>query len=586
MQVRLLGPVDVTTGDVARPLPGVRRKSVLAALALHAGDVVSTDRLLDIVWEGGAGGTLNTLQRHISYLRDALGDRSSILSSPPGYRLNLGADPTDVVVAERLIEQGRRQGDSARSAADYRAALRLWRGPSLVDVAGLDWFGQHADRLERLRLVAVEGLFDARLALGESAGLVPELETLARQLPFQESVHRQLMLALYRSGRQQEALAAFQRLRALLDEELGISPSAPLRSLQAAILHQDPDLDLPPPPVAVPAPPPATPLPAQLPLAVPGFAGRAAELALLDAVLTAQRDPASPSSSAVVIAAVSGMPGVGKTTLAVHWAHQAAARFPDGQLYVNLRGFDPSAAPLDPNVALADFLGAFGVSSARIPADLDARAALYRSVLAPRRVLVVLDNARDAEQVRPLLPGSAGCLAIVTSRNRLTTLVVAQGAQPLNLEPLTEEESRDLFATRIGADRVAGEPEATRAILDRCARLPLAIAVAAAGAASVPGLPLALLAARLRDAGDSLDTLSGGDPATDLRDVFTWSYRMLSPEAARLLRVLGLHPGPDLATAAAASLAGVPVSPRADSPRRAHPVQPAHRERSRTLHHP
>ena len=545
-------------------MPGLRRKAVLAALALHAGDVVSTDRLIDIVWGGGESAGLNTLQRHVSYLRGVLGDKATILSQPPGYRLDLGADPTDVVVAERLVEQARQCDDPARSAAGYRAALGLWRGPALADVAGLDWFGQHADRLERLRLVAVEGLFDARLALGDSAGLVPELEALARQLPFQESVHRQLMLALYRSGRQQEALAAYQRLRNLLDEELGISPSAPLRELQAAILRQSPELDPPPPatslPAPHPAPHPATPLPAQLPLAVPGFAGRVDELARLDAVLAAQREPASSPSPSVAISAVSGMPGVGKTTLAVHWAHRVAGQFPDGQLYVNLRGFDPSAAPLDPNAVLADFLGAFGVTSARIPADLDARAALYRSVLAPRRVLVVLDNARDAEQVRPLLPGSAGCLVVVTSRNQLTTLVAAQGAQPLGLDPLTEQESHDLFARRIGADRVAGEPEATRAILDRCARLPLAIAVAAASAASAPGLPLEMLAARLHEAADTLPTLSGGDPATDLRDVFTWSYRMLSPDAARLLRLLGLHPGPDLAGEAAASLGGIPVA--------------------------
>ena len=558
MQVRLLGPVDVAAGDVARPVPGLRRKAVLAALALHAGDVVSTDRLIDIVWGEGGSASLNTLQRHVSYLRGVLGHKASILSQPPGYRLDLGADPTDVVVAERLVEQARACDDPARSAAGYRSALGLWRGPALADVAGLDWFGQHADRLERLRLVAVEGLFDARLALGEAAGLVPELEALARRYPFQESVHRQLMLALYRSGRQQEALAAYHRLRHLLDEELGISPSAPLRELQAAILRQAPQLDLPPPAPSVPGRHPAT-LPAQLPLAVPGFAGRVDELARLDAVLAGQRE-SSPSASSVAVAAVSGMPGVGKTTLAVHWGHRVAAQFPDGQLYVNLRGFDPSAAPLDPNPVLADFLGAFGVTATRIPADLDARAALYRSVLAPRRVLVVLDNARDAEQVRPLLPGSAGCLALVTSRNQLTTLVAAQGAQPLGLDPLTERESHDLFTRRIGADRVAGEPEATLAILDRCARLPLAIAVAAASAASAPGVPLGTLAARLREAADTLPTLSGGDPATDLRDVFTWSYRMLSPDAARLLRLLGLHPGPDLVGDAAASLGGVPVA--------------------------
>ncbi|GAB3947061.1 hypothetical protein GCM10027614_41640 [Micromonospora vulcania] len=261
----------------------------------------------------------------------------------------------------------------------------------------------------------------------------------------------------------------------------------------------------------------------------------------------------------MVIAAVSGTPGVGKTTLAVHWAHRVADHFPDGQLYVNLRGFDAGGAVLDPADAIRGFLAALGVPVERIPAGLSAQAGLYRSLLAGRRVLVVIDNARDAEQVRPLLPGSAGCVAVVTSRNQLTSLVASEGAQPLALDLLPAAEARDLLARRLGSDRVAGEPTAVDQIIESCARLPLALAVATSRAATRPGFPLAALADELRDAADALDAFDGGDPTTDVRAVFSWSYQALSPAAGRLFRLLGLHPGPDIAVPAAASLAGIAV---------------------------
>jgi tetratricopeptide (TPR) repeat protein len=250
---------------------------------------------------------------------------------------------------------------------------------------------------------------------------------------------------------------------------------------------------------------------------------------------------------------------VGKTALAVHWAHRVAAEFPDGQLYVNLRGFDPRGRAMDPGEALRGFLDAFGVPVARIPQGLTAQAGLYRSLLAGKRVLVVLDNARDAEQVRPLLPGTPGCLAVVTSRDYLTGLVAAEGARPLDLDLLTVAEAGDLLTRRLGEERVAGEPGAVREIIERCARLPLALAITAARAAAKPGLPLAAVARELREAVRTLDPFDGDDTATDVRAVFSWSYRVLSTEAARLFRLLGLHPGPDIAVAAAASLAGVPA---------------------------
>jgi tetratricopeptide (TPR) repeat protein/transcriptional regulator with XRE-family HTH domain len=293
---------------------------------------------------------------------------------------------------------------------------------------------------------------------------------------------------------------------------------------------------------------------AQLPLAVPGFAGRSAQLAALDAVaaLAVQSRPVT-----VVISAVSGTAGVGKTALAIHWAHRVRDRFPDGQLYVNLRGFDPGGAVMAAAEAVRRFLDALGVPAERIPADLDAQAGLYRSLLAGRRMLVVLDNARDAEQVRPLLPGAAGCLVVVTSRSELSGLVAGAGAHPVSLDLLTGPEAWQLLAARLGPERLAAEPDPVQEIIQWCARLPLALAIVAARAAAHPDFPLAALAAELREPAERLDALADADPGSDLRAVFSWSYRALSPPAARLFRLLGLHPGPDISAAAAASLAGL-----------------------------
>ena len=294
--------------------------------------------------------------------------------------------------------------------------------------------------------------------------------------------------------------------------------------------------------------PNGTPVPAQLPADVAAFAGRAGPLAQLDGLLGA---------STVVISAVSGTAGVGKTALAVHWAHRVRDRFPDGQLYVNLRGFDASGQVLPPPDAIRVLLDALGVAPDRLPTGLDAQTALYRSLLAGRRLLIVLDNARDAEQVRPLLPGETGSLVLVTSRNRLTGLVATDGAHPLALDLLSEAEGHELLARRIGAQRLADEPAAARALVAACARLPLALAVLAARARQ-SGFPLAALAADLAEAGTRLDVLDGGDPTSRLRAVFAWSYLTLGEPAARLFRLLGLHPGPDVTVAAAASLAGLP----------------------------
>ena len=560
MLIRLLGPVDVLADEGPRQVRGLRRKAVLATLALHGGEVVSAGRLAEMVWGKDPPPTaVNTLQAHVSYLRTVLGSKTAIRARRPGYLLDLGGDPSDAQAAEQLLRKGTSSADPAEGVRHLRAALALWRGQSLADVTGLAWLEEQAVRLDLLYLQVKRALAEARLAAGEHAALVPELEEMAAESPLDEQVHGQLMLALYRCGRQADALAAFGRLRAVLAEQLGIDPSPMLRDLQTAILRQDEALAVPArSPTNMAARPIPIPVPAQLPSAVPGFAGRAAELARLDAVLAQAERERSAGSVAVVISAVSGTAGVGKTALAVQWAHRVAARFPDGQLYVNLNGFGPGGQPAEPGEAVRGFLAGLGVAPAEVPGGVPAQAALYRSLLAGKRVLVVLDNARDAEQVRPLLPGSAGCLAIVTSRSDLAGLVAAEGAYPVSLDLLPPAEAGELLARRLGEARVASEQSAVSEIIERCARLPLALAIAAARAAARPGFPLAAIAAGLRGATATLDPFGGTDLTTDVRAVFSWSCRLLSGDAARLFALLGLHPGPDISVPAAASLAAVP----------------------------
>ncbi|WFE64289.1 helix-turn-helix domain-containing protein [Micromonospora sp. WMMD714] len=298
------------------------------------------------------------------------------------------------------------------------------------------------------------------------------------------------------------------------------------------------------------------PVPRQLPPALPGFVGRAAQLDQLDAGRTGHDAPgrAGPTSTVVL----SGTAGVGKTTLAVYWAHRVADRFPDGQLYVDLRGFDSTGAMVTPTEAVRGFLEALGVPPDRVPTHLSAQVGLYRSLLADRRMLVLLDNARDVDQVRPLLAGSPNCLCLVTSRHRLAGLITAEGARQITVDLLSTDEAWELLARRLGADRLTVEPAAVDEMIERCVRLPLALAVLAARGAAHPTFPLATIVAELREAPRLLDSFDGGDTGTDVQAVFSWSYRNLTPPAARLFRLFGCHPGPDTGVAAAASLAGLP----------------------------
>jgi len=540
--VRLLGPVDAVVEGTVRAISGGRRKAVLAVLALHPGRPVSTDRLVEYAWGDRAPSTAaQTVRNHVAYLREVLGSRAAIVARDGGYALDLplgggeGTANTDVGRAESLIVLGEQAADPAEGVRLLRSSLALWRGPSLVDVADGDWLRQHADRLDEWRLRTVQTLVDLRLALGEHAGVVPELERLTGLHPYRENLHRQLMLALYRAGRQAEALSAYQRLRRAMNDELGLDPSPDLRELEAAILRQDSGLRAP------------SDRPAQLPPAARLFAGRAAELERLDEIRT-------DAHRAVVI--VAGTAGVGKTTLALRWAHAAAAGFPDGQIYLNLRGFDADDAVVGPAEGIRGLLEALRVPMSELPVEFEAQAARYRAVLAGRRTLIVLDNARDEDQVRPLLAGGPGSLVLVTSRNRLIGLIATEGAYSLNLDLLTAAESRLMLEQRLGVARVAGEPRAVEEIIGRCAGLPLALAVAAARGASYTSLPLAEVARQLRG---ELKSFEGGDRATDVRVVLSWSYRTLRPAAARVFRLVGWAPGPDISVTAVAHLADRPV---------------------------
>jgi DNA-binding SARP family transcriptional activator len=576
MDVRILGPFEVYGAGRLLALGGTQQRAVLAMLALRLDEVVSTDFLVDGLWGDRPPATaVNIVQVYVSRLRKALQVRQEpgwagtamLQRRGPGYVLELDPEQLDLHRFERLAREGARALNSApaRAASTLQEALALWRGRPLAEFADAPFAQAEIPRLEQQRLNALETRLAADLALGRHGEAVGELQALVARWPLHEGLHGLLMLSLYRSGRQAEALGVYQRMRHRLADEFGVDPGGPLKQLHQRILRADPTLILTATATATatatmgggPSAPEQGRVPRQLPAPVRHFTGRTAELAALDALLV----EATAAGAPVIISAIAGTAGTGKTALAVYWAHRIADRFPDGQLYVNLRGFDPGGQPMAPAEAVRGFLGALAVPPEHLPVDLDAQAALYRSRMAGKKMLIVLDNARDTAQVRSLLPGTTGCLVLVTSRNQLTGLIAASGAQPLNLDLFTQVEAEELLSRRFGPSRIAAEPEATREIITSCARLPLALTLVAARAAAQPTFPLAGLAAELRDAHARLDALAGQDgPAADVRSVFSWSYRQLSGPAARLFRLLGQHPGPHVTVAASASLAGLPLS--------------------------
>jgi DNA-binding SARP family transcriptional activator/Tfp pilus assembly protein PilF len=572
MEFCLLGPLLVRRDGIAVPLSPGKQRALLTALLLNANNAVPTGQLAEMLWEPDPPASARaSLQNLVMRLRRALADadHSLIAGLDDGYLINVRAGELDIERFEAALAAAReaaRRGSWTEAADLLRTALTLWRGEPLSGVPYTTFIHQEASRLAELRLEAVEAHIEADMRLGRHAEVLAELQQLSADHPLREHLHWLLMLALYRCSRRAEALAAFQQARAVLVAQLGLEPSAQLQKLQQQILAGDPVLEFPSAAGAATgagqtgaaggeqgtASDQALVVPRQLPAVVAQFTGRERELAALTAML--DQDAAAPGT--VVISAIGGTAGVGKTALALHWAHQVADRFGDGQLYVNLRGFDSSGIPAAPDEAIRGFLDALGVPPRRIPPTPQAQTGLYRSLLAGRKMLLVLDNAWDEQQVRPLLPASPGSLVLVTSRNQLSGLAVADGARLLSLDVLTHEEAVQLLAARLGAARAGAEASAVSEIASLCGCLPLALTVAAARAAVRPGFALAAVAAELRDAVGRLDALDPGDPGSSLQAVFSWSSRHLSGESVRMFRLLGLHPGPDISIVAAASLAG------------------------------
>ncbi|WP_037801830.1 AfsR/SARP family transcriptional regulator [Streptomyces sp. LaPpAH-108] len=593
LRFSVLGPVRAWCGDRELGLGSPQQRVVLAALLLRRKRAVTLAELVDAVWGlEPPTAAVSVLRTYVSRLRKVLEpDRDpadpprTIVSVGDGYTIRIPETALDLAEFERRVRdaaEAAASGDESAAADLLHEALDGWQGMALAGLPG-PLAEAERSRLAEERLNALERRLDLDVRLGRHGQAIAELMALTDEHPLREELCRLLMLALYRSGRQAEALAAYRGTRTTLVSELGVEPGAALRDLHTRILATDRSLDLRPrhrteeaaapgtttamtgtaastsgaarsdaaPEPAVRADPPRI---AQLPGELAVFTGRNAELEWARGLFPLDGG-ALPT---LVISAISGMAGVGKTTLAVHLAHRVAEHFPDGQLFVNLRGFDPTGSVMPPQEAIRILLDALGVPPQQLPSGLEAQTALYRSMLAKRRVLILLDNARDSEQVRPLLPGCPGCLVIVTSRNQLTGLVVGEGAQPLTLSQLTPAEAHEFLARRLGADRLAEDPAAVDEIVARCALLPLALAVVAARAATHPGFPLGAIADELRDSPENLDAFAGDDVTIDVRTVFASSYELLSAPAARLFRLLGLHRGPDLSAPATAALAGLP----------------------------
>ncbi|WP_257153665.1 AfsR/SARP family transcriptional regulator [Streptomyces lunaelactis] len=554
MRFAVLGPVRSWCGPDEVDLGPPKQRAVLAVLLLGEGAQVPVDALVDAVWgTGSPGSAVSSLRTYVHRLRRLLGPLA-ILSVRDGYQMHTSPESLDLAAFRDLVARGdraRRDNDAKTAARYLNDALAHWQGTALAGIRG-EYAQAQRKRLDRLRLSALEASLAVRLELGEHADAARELAALVAEHPLDERFREMLMLALYRSGRQAEALVTYKEARAVLADELGVDPGPELRHMFERILRADAGLIAPP----TPAPAPDQPTPAQLPAELPAFVGRAAQLAQLDLLLPGNGEV----PTTIVVSAIAGMAGVGKSTFAVHWAHHVSSRFPDGQLYIDLRGFDPAGLPVSPDRALRTLLESLGADPQSLPQDADALVACYRTRLAGRRVLLLLDNASDAQQVRPLLPASPGCLVIVTSRNRLSGLIATDGACPVHLDVLSVAEARDFLVRRLGADRVAAEPTAVDEIIELCARLPLALSIAAARALTCSGFPLASLAGELADGQNRLDAFNMPDTATDVRAVFSWSYHALTPAAARLFRLIALHPGPDTSLAAAASLAGLTVA--------------------------
>lgn len=570
MWFEILGPMRVVDREVTRSVAGVRQRTVLGTLLAHANQPVPAERLAEIVWDGvPPPGAVATLRTYVMRLRQGLGQRvaSRVVTRDLGYLIEIDENELDALVFAALCRatgaavRARAWADASAAAA---RALALWRGTPLIDAPSLALHEQWLPRLERDRLQLVEWRIEAELNLGHAEHLVPQLREQTARHPLRERFHAQLMAALALTGRRAEALAAFRDARNVLIDELGVEPGPELQDLHERILAADgvpftlpdangdraagPGTGARTAPEAAPrtAPGPNAPsIPRQLPAAARYFTGRQAESDMVTGLL----EQASATGGTVVISAIDGMAGIGKTALAIHAAHRLAEKFPDGQLFADLHGYTRGHEPRTAGEVLDWFLRTLGVPAERVPKDVEERAALYRQRLADSRTLIVLDNAVSEAQVRPLLPGGAGCLVLVTSRRRLRGL---DDTHILSLDVLPEADAVALLRTMAGPDRFPADDPVAARIAELCGRLPLALRIAASLLRHRPAWSLEHLAELLHDRRRLVTTLSDGE--RDLGTVFDLSYDGLDEACRLLFRRIGMIPGPDFDAHAAAAL--------------------------------
>ena len=573
LRFAVLGSVRAWRDEIEIDLGPTQQRQVLAILLVRSGARVGSAELIDCLWGDQApASAANLIHRYVGDLRrlfePALPMRAMgrwLVRTAGGYQLDLTDASSDLKLFRELGGRARRQAQLRPDEAieTYIEALQLWSGPCAEGLGNstcaTTTFAEVDHEYDTVLCEAAE----AALRIDEVHRVYPMLYRAAARDALNEKLQAMLMLATAALGRQAEALQLYHSVRGRLSEELGVDPGNDLRAAYQAVLSQEispsrrageggthptgasRDREVtqsPERPYAEAFPP------AHLPPDLPVFVGRQDEMAMMDGLLS--RPGGVPFTPIITI---DGMPGTGKTTLAIHWAHHVRGAFPDGQLYINLRGFDPNPPQVSTSEVLRGFLDAFGVPPSRVPDRLDALTGLYRSVMATKRVLILLDNARDAEAVRPLLPGASGSLVLITSRTQLTGILAGEGARPLSLDLPSVPEAREALVKRLGAERAAAEPEAIEAIIRLCARLPLAMAIVAARAAVRPHFSLTEIARGIADEEGALDTAA----VADIGSAFSWSYRLLNPEAARLFRLLTLVPGRDISLRAIASLLGV-----------------------------
>ncbi|WP_394614460.1 BTAD domain-containing putative transcriptional regulator [Lentzea sp. JNUCC 0626] len=552
VEFRVLGPLQVLLDGEPLLVRAGRQRALLVSLLLRAGTSVSVDELAGNVWGVDPPARARaTLQTYVMRLRQLLGPSVPIKTVPDGYLIDVDEKHIDLLRFEPLIEQGeqaRAAGNLQAASSAFATALGLWRGPALVDVPSEVLHRDEVPRLDERRLHVLERRVEVDLELGRHGELVAELSRLTSEHPLRERFWAQLMVALYRSGRQSEALAAYQRVSRLLGDQLGIDPGDELRRVHSQVLSGSIDSVAASSGAPVVAAKPERVVPSQLPADIPDFVGRDEAVSLIVALLrTAQGVP---------VVTLAGPPGVGKTALAVHAAHRMRADFADGQLYVNLRGYAPGP-PLSAVDVLPRFLRALGTEPDQVPLDQDEQEAMFRSTLTGQRVLLLLDNASSAEQIRPLLPGSPGCAVLVTSRDTLRGLAVSHAASNVRLDVLDWHETKSLLAGILGADEVASQEDAALELASLCAHLPLALRIAAANLVSRPELSIADYVEELR-AGNRLAALAvEGDERVAVHAAFDLSYTALKPELAQMFRLLSLVPGTDFTPEMAAALSGL-----------------------------